>query len=358
MKQLQFVFVHGLSGWGSYDVQYERMPYWGMRNGDLIRLLNSKGYPSYAASVAPRGSAWDRACELYAQLAGTRTDYGKAHCEQCRHERYGPDFTGRGLIPWMDEEHPLVLTGHSFGGVTVRLFAHLMAYGCPEEQEATDPDNISPFFKGGHADLIFGIMALAAPHNGTTAYDLFEDPSFDANAVKVPPLSRQFAKLMTMNNRVVPDGRAAEDYASYEMHIDIADRINQKIKTLPDTYYFSVPCLFTKKKSNVQYPEAGKMEPLFAKTSAQMGAYTGTTKGGMVINASWQENDGLVNTISAKAPSHAPSRPFDPNRIEPGIWNIMPVWHGDHMSLQGGLFRKHEVSSFYLEMAERFTSLL
>jgi len=34
---------------------------------------------AYAASVAPNGSAWDRACELYAQLSGTRVDYGKAH---------------------------------------------------------------------------------------------------------------------------------------------------------------------------------------------------------------------------------------------------------------------------------------
>ncbi|MDO4193663.1 MAG: hypothetical protein Q4D24_10205 [Erysipelotrichaceae bacterium] len=358
MKQLQFIFVHGLSGWGSYDEHYAKNPYWGMRNGDLMKLLSDKGYPSYAASVDSHGSAWDRACELYAQLAGTRTDYGKTHCEKNRHERFGPDFTGRPLIQTMDGEHPLVLTGHSFGGVTVRLFAHLMANGCQQEQEATDPEDLSPFFKGGHADMIFGILTLASPHNGTTAYDLFEDPSFDVDSVKVPLLSRQFAKLITKRNAIVPDGRAAEDYASYDMHIDVADKINQMIAVLPDTYYFSVPCSFTKKKGNVQYPEVLKMEPFFVKTSTQMGAYTGTTKGGMVIDETWQENDGLVNTISAKAPSHAPSRPFDPGRIEPGIWNIMPVWHGDHMSLQGGLMKKHEVAFFYLEMVQRFTSLL
>ena len=25
---LSFIFVHGLSGWGSYDKAYRRMPYW------------------------------------------------------------------------------------------------------------------------------------------------------------------------------------------------------------------------------------------------------------------------------------------------------------------------------------------
>ena len=36
MKALQYIFVHGLCGWGSYDPAYKRMPYWGMRGGDLL----------------------------------------------------------------------------------------------------------------------------------------------------------------------------------------------------------------------------------------------------------------------------------------------------------------------------------
>ena len=78
--------MHGLSGWGSYDRVYRRMPYWGMRGGDLIAFLRGKGYDSSAASVSPAGSAWDRACELYAQLTGTRTDYGLAHSTEYRHD--------------------------------------------------------------------------------------------------------------------------------------------------------------------------------------------------------------------------------------------------------------------------------
>ena len=60
-EKLKFIFVHGLSGWGSYDKAYERIPYWGMRGGDVMAFLRGHGYDCYAASVAPAGSAWDRA---------------------------------------------------------------------------------------------------------------------------------------------------------------------------------------------------------------------------------------------------------------------------------------------------------
>ena len=41
--KLKFVFIHGTAGWGSYDKRYEKMPYWGMRGGDLISYLNENG---------------------------------------------------------------------------------------------------------------------------------------------------------------------------------------------------------------------------------------------------------------------------------------------------------------------------
>ncbi len=57
-----YIFVHGLSGWGSYDAACRRMPCWGMRGGDLMEYLRGQGFDCHAASVAPEGSAWDQAC--------------------------------------------------------------------------------------------------------------------------------------------------------------------------------------------------------------------------------------------------------------------------------------------------------
>ena len=316
MGKLQVVFVHGLSGWGSYDGRYRRMPYWGMRGGDLMIHLRREGFDCYAASVAPTGSAWDRACELYAQIAGTRTDYGAA----------------------------------------VRLFSHLLAYGDEAEREAGRED-LSLLFEGGFSDRIHAVVALAAPMNGTTAYDLFADPSFDPAGVRTPWWSGILARMLAKGTRAEKDGRDARDFADYDMRIDNALAMNRRIGTLPGTYYFSVPCGFTAPRPDgTRRPRKG-MEPFFVMRSCQIGAYTGTTKGGFRIDGSWRENDGLVNTVSAKAPSGAPAKPLDRAHVEPGIWNVFPTYEGDHMALQGGLTHRHEVRGFYEDLLSLIDSL-
>ena len=83
------VFVHGLLGWGARDALYRAVPYWGLAAGDVLGYLNACGYDGRAASVGIISSAWDRACELYAQLVGARTDYGVKHAQDFGHERYG-----------------------------------------------------------------------------------------------------------------------------------------------------------------------------------------------------------------------------------------------------------------------------
>ena len=356
MGKLQFVFVHGLSGWGSYDELYRRMPYWGMRGGDLTAYLRGKGFDCYAASVAPTGSAWDRACELYAQIAGTRTDYGAAHSRRYRHERYGPDFSTRPLIPAWNGDTRLVLIGHSFGGATVRLFSHLMACGDGEERAAGSED-FSPLFAGGRADRVHALVALAAPMNGTTAYDLFADPSFDPAGVRTPWWSGILARMLAKHVRAEKDDRDARDYAGYDMQIDSAIAMNRRIGTLPGTFYFSVPCGFTAPQPDGTHRPKRGMEPLFVMRSCQIGAYAGTTRGGIKIDGSWRENDGLVNTVSAKAPSGAPAKPLDRARIEPGIWNVFPTYDGDHMALQGGLTRRHRIRGFYEDLLSLIGSL-
>ncbi|MBQ4194708.1 MAG: hypothetical protein II622_01240 [Thermoguttaceae bacterium] len=73
------IFVHGLFGWGESDPVYRYFPQWGMGSGNVVRDLRRQGYDCFAPAVGPLSSAWDRACELYAWLTGTRTDYGAAH---------------------------------------------------------------------------------------------------------------------------------------------------------------------------------------------------------------------------------------------------------------------------------------
>ncbi len=357
MSKLTYIFVHGLAGWGSYDEAYEKKPYWGMKGGDVIACLRENGFDCYAASVDPKGSAWDRACELYAQLAGTRVDYGEAHSREYRHDRFGRDFSGMTLIPVFDEGTKLVLIGHSFGGATARLFAELMAHGDEAEREAAGGRGLSPLFKGGMEGRIFSIAALASPLNGTTAYDMFEDPAFDPESVKTSAWSKLMARIMTAHLKTEMDGRDPRDFAACDMRVDNSMKMNERMLPLSGTYYFSVPASCTHRQEDGTFAPNKGMEPFFVRRAAQMGSYTGTTKGGFVVDESWRENDGLVNTVSARAPLNAPSAPCDRKHVRPGIWNVLPAYKGDHMAIQGGLTRRHEVKKFYLGLVKMIEGL-
>ena len=351
MSDLHYIFVHGLSGWGSYDEKYRETPYWGMKSGDLLAFLREKGFDCYAASVAPHGSAWDRACELYAQLSGTRVDYGAYHSKQNRHERFGRDFSACPLIDHWDENTKLVLIGHSFGGATIRLFTEILRHGAEDEIRNTAADDISPFFLGGAKVGVHSIVTLASPMNGTTAYDMTEDKAFDPDKVNAPLWSRLLSKVMVKRLVAEKDGRDERDYAGYDMHVDQAAEMNRHLTTFSDIYYFSVPCSSTKDSGNgIHRPDRRITDPFFVRRSIQIGCYSGTTKGGTVIDASWHENDGLVNTISARAPFGQPQQKLDRKNIRPGVWNICPVYRGDHMMIHGGLTKKTDVRDYYLNM--------
>ncbi len=345
----KYVLVHGLSGWGSYDIRYKFMPYWGMFGGDLIKYLNKQGFDCYAASVSPQGSAWDRACELYAQLTGSVVDYGKAHSEQCNHERFGTDYSKNPLIDKWDSDNKINLIGHSFGGATVRLLSELMANGSEQEKATTDEKELSNLFKGSKADWIYSITTLAAPHNGTTAYNVdSSDSESDTIKDKVHSFLSSLVSVASKDNN---DGRIKEDNASYDMYIDNALKLNSSIETLENVYYFSIACTSSIQNDDGTYsPDESKTESLFINSAKLMGKYKGVTESGFEIDESWQQNDGLVNTISAKAPFGAKQKEYEADHVSTGEWNIMPVYNGDHMSLQGGLFKKNDVKEYYTDL--------
>ena len=57
------------------------------------------------------------------------------------------------------------------------------------------------------------------------------------------------------------------------------------------------------------------------------------------------------------APIGAPVVSYDPGYVTQGIWQVMPAYHGDHMSLQGGLMKKNNIRPFYLKMLKMIDQL-
>ena len=358
MGRTTYVFCHGLNGWGEYDRENERKPYWGGASGDVPARWRSQGLDAHAASVSPQGSAWDRACELYAQIAGVRTDYGVAHSAAMNHSRFGRDFTGRPLIPAWDEDARLVLIGHSFGGATIRLLGELLAHGSEEERAATSPEELSPLFRGGMGERIRAIVTLAAPTNGTTAYDLAQDPSFDARSVRVPLKYRLLDQLVKSNTRIRMDGRDVRDWANHDMLLDNAQALNARIATLPHVYYLSVACDATVPgEGGFRAPDLGVLDPLFVRSSILMGRYSGTTRAGFVVDDAWHANDGLVNTVSARAPLGAPQQTVGSDGLAKGVWNVLPDLHADHGFFQGGFMNRQDPGPFFDSLLELLSAL-
>lgn len=342
-----YVYVHGLGGWGDDDIVNYVAPYWGMMGGSLMKYLNARGFECHAASVDPVASCWDRACELYAQLTGTKTDYGKHHSEENNHERFGPDFTGKALVDSISAEDKVNLLGHSFGGATVLQLLDLLADGSEEERAVTPENELSELFKGGKADWVYSVTMLSAPMNGCTAYYIKDEILNDENAT--------FEELLVANAvglliQPMPDGRNPLDNAGYDMEVDRAMSLCEQWETQENVYYFSYACdvTYVDDDGNRTF-DRSDLEMLFRGSAGRIVNWTGTTPSGYVLDESWQANDGLVNTVSAIAPFNAERTDYTEGNVSAGIWNVMPIYHGDHMSLQGGMLQTNNVRTLYCD---------
>ena len=371
------VFVHGLFGWGQRDKIFRIMPYWGMTTGSLPDYLATQGYETYAASVGPLSSAWDRACELYAQLTGTTVDYGAAHAAEYGHARYGVTYD-KPLFEGWSADKKINLVGHSFGGATIRLFLDILADGSAEEQAAAKAagTEVSPFFQGGKADWVYSLTTLAAPHNGTTFLECCGDMTQFAAEI-----STTMAKLLGISDfkgvydfqleqfgfyrkdgetvlealdRVLhSDFLSHNDNVFRDLTIDRALELNDDIEIQPNVYYFSYAGDKTRQSAITgERTSAVDMTPLFVPFANQMcGYYDQTTAGGFRIDKSWAPNDGLVNTVSALYPTDSAGRCLTKSEkigyiqqdgysnvsYHPGVWNVMPVRHYDHGNFIAGM---------------------
>ena len=368
-----YVLVHGLGGWGSDSGINEQAPYWGAGTGDLVSYLNEQGYLTVAPSVGPVSSAWDRACELYAQLTGTTVDYGAAHAAQHGHERFGRTYSAPLVPNWGGTEHgwqrvKINLVGHSFGGATVRLLTSLLAYGSEAECAATGKET-SPLFTGGKGKWVNSVTTLCAPHNGSSltcvldklgsligvqnTTQLLSHLCFTVAGAITPfagtydfmldqfGISQTVGSLDSLREAIEQLTAKGNDHAGYDLSPDGARALNETIRTVKGVYYFSYSYCTTKAGTllQCQVPVSGTL-PVLVPTAMAMGAYQGKTPGGIEITADWQPNDGLVSVVSARYPqgeaySALPEQPDDARVYRKGVWYVEETLAGDHGTVIG-----------------------
>lgn len=371
-----YILVPGMGGWGPTSNIDNVVHYWGATMGDMVEHLDECGFEAYETSLGLLSSAWDRACELYAQLTGTRVDYGKAHSEKYGHERYGRTYD-KPLIPRWDSEHKVNLYGHSFGGSTARLLASLMGEGSAEERKATPAGELSPLFEGGKADYIFSVTTICSPNSGTTLYYALGGNSsrfvMSLYYISAMLAGNVFPELVDFQlehfnvtpgigeqSDLTPEGLKAiklatekfaesDDNVFYDVSLKGADELNKLISVQDNIYYFSFAAQATRVSAMTgnSIPADNLNLALWGFAYA-MGKYSGTTEDGFVVDESWQPSDGVVNTVSALAPPTEPSADFDAENIRPGVWNNMPIIYDDHGAVIG-LFSNFEFTSVCFE---------
>lgn len=374
--QYPYVLVHGLGGWGPESQIDQTSPYWGSSTGNLAEYLNSEGYSVSVASVGPFSSTWDRTCELYAELTGTKVDYGEAHSKAHGHERYGREYTSENALVqnWggktkRGQRIKINVIGHSFGGETVRLLASLMAYGDEAEKEATGKET-SELFTGGKADWINSVTTLCSPHNGSTLFYVVDQGKLVSTVLGLVYAASGIASTAQIGDfydfrleqfgmsRASTESQAAQiintvfsegtDNAAYDLSPDGAQELNKKIKLVDNVYYFSYSYLTTQKSSLTgnQVPISSTLPVLFIPATL-MGRYSTNTKTDFPIDETWLPNDGLVNVVSARYPIGDEYREFDAENIEKGKWNVMPTLQGDHGTVIGMNVGAEETHNFY-----------
>ncbi|MEI6579598.1 MAG: helix-turn-helix domain-containing protein [Eubacteriales bacterium] len=386
--QYPYILVHGLGGWGAESGINETAPYWGATTGSLSKYLVQQGYSVYEASVGPFSSTWDRACELYAQLTGTKVDYGEAHSNANGHLRYGrtytkPLFEGWGTKTEKGQLKKINLVGHSFGGPTIRLLVSLLANGAKEEIEKSE-DSVSPLFKGGKGDWVNSITALDSPNNGSSLFlilDKYKLTSllfdvclafagvagnspvngyldFHLEQFGISSVPGEITSVGAMKDSLNKALSTGNDNSAYDLSPDGCAELNKRIQIVDGVYYFSYSYCTTKKRllGNTQVPEINTLAILMP-TAYLMGKFSVNTDSNFKIDKTWLPNDGLVNVVSAKYPFDEAWQDFDAENIMSGIWNVMPTRNGDHGTVIGLNANTEVTHTFYTDLFKMIDSI-
>ncbi|KAJ3316202.1 hypothetical protein HDU76_001991 [Blyttiomyces sp. JEL0837] len=323
------VMIHGLFGWGEKPL-LGFLKYWGGVTSDIVGVLRNKGYTVVAPHMGPVSSNWERACEAYAQIAGTVVDYGVARAAKFGHARFGEDYTKAGpLVPgFMSTPNSKInLIGHSMGGPTSRMLAHLLYYGSQEEVDACNAQPgcvVSPLFATNkttnYANAVFSVAGVL---QGSTFDDILQSNG------GITTFLLDLIKLFVGADNLIPglydmslghwglNPKDGEDFGVYIKRIfsspwagsksnalfDLSvagynDPLLSFMKEAPGTTYFSVAGLSTYDWFGNSYHD-GSTNLFLQPTADLIGSYHNSSLIGNDLTY-WHPNDGLVPIQSAR----------------------------------------------------------
>ncbi|CAA2985286.1 Phospholipase A(1) [Olea europaea subsp. europaea] len=347
------VLVHGIFGFGKG------------RLGSLSYFAGAekKDDKVLVPDLGSLTSIYDRARELFYYLKGGQVDYGEEHSKACGHSQFGRTYR-KGNYPGWDENHPIHFVGHSAGAQVVRVLQQMLADKAFKGFENTSENwvlsitSLSGAFNGTTRTYLDGmqpedgrsltpISLLQLCRLGVIIYDWFDIPWLKAYynfGFDHFNMSRKKVGIQGLVYNLLRNNGpfATGDWILPDLTITGSIRLNSRIHTFPNTYYFSYATKRTRKIMGITVPSGiWGIHPLLFIRVLQMSQWqhppdvTPPYKG--YRDKDWWDNDGALNTISMthpRFPVEHPSRyvvkDSECQPLQPGIWYYKIV-EGDHI---------------------------
>ncbi|PRP81570.1 lipase [Planoprotostelium fungivorum] len=384
---LPILLIEGLFGFG-HESYWRGLPQAIETSGRRRKLIFAK--PGAVSSVH------DRACEIFYQIKGGRTDYGKEHSDEFGHQRYGK--THPGLYPEWDKDHPIHVLGHSLGGCTGAMLQHMLATNQFEGHVT-------------HADMIRSFSPICSPMRGTTIIHLLGLRSGGQAGFALLSLSGiisrvlHFYQFIGLNfiwdfqmdhwplfslKRLVREGAEGirmavlwlitvmvrspfaegKDNAFYDLGLEGACQSASKIKMNPNTFYRSYAASMTRPAPFFGYhiPSNILHWPALLLLSTYIGSRTRSSLKkvkesiGTTVEQ-WFESDGVANTVSQYHPHSCredycqhvrgfPSRMEKRPALERGKWQVVELRGVTHFCLLPSFLVSSTQRQFYKDYLE------
>jgi len=383
-------------------------PYWGSAN-----QFNTTTSPIITVTPSGVASLHDRCCDIFAQLTGTRVNYGKKHSQFHGHSQYGQTYKTPLLKNW-NAANPIHLVGHSFGGTTARWFHHMLSSG--------------QFGVNYTSDCVLSISTINAPNNGALSVYCFggkcnsNNPSCSCSSPSTSTSSSSSSRNRTEHvltwsigwllgmyvhlhnffsffylNSIYNFGMSqwssslydtlysifiyssmfeGQDCANYDMTVHRAIEMNLQIPTNPNTFYFSIvgntksTMKHSKKNKNKKYSEIA--------TTKDTGAAAATTCTSIkdfllycfgrcfmfiIYLSTWYHYNRITDNMNEKKAQEwmasgsdglvtvkSQSYPLiDANMQEPSHCNLATFKNNKNQNIKPGTWYVHHVNGHHLE---------
>uniref|UniRef100_A0A7N0U0Y7 Lipase-like C-terminal domain-containing protein n=1 Tax=Kalanchoe fedtschenkoi TaxID=63787 RepID=A0A7N0U0Y7_KALFE len=204
-------------------------------------------------------SIYDRARELFYYLKGGQVDYGEEHSRAYGHSRFGQIYE-KGNYPEWDEDHPIHFVGHSAGAQVVRVLQQMLADKAFDGHETSENwvlslTSLSGAFNGTTRTYLDGmqpedgrslkpVCLLQLCRLGVIIYDWLDIPWLKAYynfGFDHFNMSRGGIGVRGLVDLLMGNGGpfASGDWVLPDLTIQGSVRLNSRLNTFPNTFYFS-----------------------------------------------------------------------------------------------------------------------